>query len=155
MVLGEQNKLVSVIMPVKKCYSGYLERSIESVLKQTYANLELLVVVDASNLFMEERLLNVLTKFKDDKRLRLIHNKKKGFVEALNTGIMKAKGEYIARMDGDDICLPDRLKIQVNALEKENVDTRRGDYGDLYFENTKAGNRPASKEITNGSKKNK
>jgi glycosyltransferase involved in cell wall biosynthesis len=114
--------LVSVVMPVKVCNPTFLEKSIGSVLKQTLTNLELLVVMDNAGQSIDKPLLNVLEKFKNDERLRIVPNKKKGFVEALNTGISAARGKYIARMDGDDISLPDRLELQVDAIEKEKLD---------------------------------
>jgi glycosyltransferase involved in cell wall biosynthesis len=122
MSIGIQTPLVSVVMPINGCNPTFLEKSIESVLKQTLTNFELLVVMDAVGQSVDKPSLNVLEKFKNDERLRIVPNKRKGFVDALNTGISVARGKYIARMDGDDISLPDRLKLQVETIEKEKLD---------------------------------
>jgi len=122
MSVGMQKPLVSVVMPIKGCDPTFLERSIESVLKQTLTNLELLLIVDAVGWSFDKSLLNVLERFKNDERLRIIANKQQGFVEALNTGLSVARGKYIARMDGDDISLPQRLELQVETIEKEKID---------------------------------
>ncbi len=122
MPVGTQEPLVSVVMPIKGCNPTFLEKSIESVLKQTLTNLELLVIMDNVGQSIDKPLLDVLARFKNDERLRIVANKKQGFVEALNTGISVARGKYIARMDGDDISLPNRLKLQVETIEKKKLD---------------------------------
>jgi len=122
MSVGKQKPLVSVVMPINGCNPTFLEKSIDSVLKQTLTNLELLVIMDAVGRSIDKPSLNVLEKFKNDERLRIILNKRKGFVDALNTGISVASGKYLARMDGDDISLPDRLKLQIETIEKEKLD---------------------------------
>lgn len=107
-------------MPVKVCNSAFLEKSVKSVLKQTLTDLELLLIIDGNS--MDKPLLSVLEKFEKDERLRIITNVKQGFVEALNTGLEVSKGKYIARMDGDDISFPNRLELQIEAIEKRNLD---------------------------------
>lgn len=106
---------ISVVMPV---YNGekYLAEAIESVLKQTFTDFEFLVINDGSTDATEKIILEHGRK---DSRLKYIKNEKnQGLSEALNKGISIATGEYIARMDGDDICLPKRLEKQLKALEK-------------------------------------
>jgi len=117
-----ENPLVSVVMPIHRCNPTFLEKSIESVLRQTLTSLELLLIVDEMEPPFDEAMLNVLEKFKNDGRLQIKVNKRQGFVEALNTGISVARGEYIARMDGDDISLPHRLELQIETIEKEKID---------------------------------
>lgn len=105
--------LVSVVLPV---YKGekFLPDAIESILNQTYQNFEFLIVNDCSPDNSEE-----VIKSYNDPRIRLISNKNNlGLVGALNVGIDEAKGEYIARMDQDDISLPNRFKTQVNFMRK-------------------------------------
>jgi glycosyltransferase involved in cell wall biosynthesis len=114
--------LVSVVMPLKACNPAFLEKSVESVLCQTLTNLELIVVLDDGGHSADKPMLDVLEKFGIDERLKIVHNKKKGFVEALNYGISISRGEYIARMDGDDISLPNRLGLQVGAAKRLNLD---------------------------------
>ena len=106
---------ISVIMSV---YNGqkYLGESIESVLNQTLADFEFILIDDGSS----DGTLEILkTKQAGDQRITLLQNEKKiGLAASLNRGIGIAKGKYIARMDADDICLPTRFQKQVDYLEK-------------------------------------
>jgi glycosyltransferase involved in cell wall biosynthesis len=120
--MSPSTPLVSVIMPIKSCDPAFLEKSVRSLLAQTLMDMELLIVMDVAKQSLNKTLLNVLEKFENDGRLRLIPNKEKGFVEALNTGILSSRGKYIARLDGDDISLPNRLQLQIETIEKEKVD---------------------------------
>lgn len=118
--------LVSVVMPIRECNPQFLEKSIESILRQTLTNLELIVILDITEESGDKRLFAVLKKFKSDFRLRIVANKGNGFVEALNTGLSVSRGKYIARMDGDDISLPNRLMLQIGSLEKLSADVIGG-----------------------------
>jgi len=108
------NPRITVLMPV---YNGeiYLAEAIESILDQTFKNFEFLIVNDGST----DNSVSIIEDFaKKDERIRLINNKKnKGIVGALNTGLEDAKGEYIARMDSDDISVPERLEKQVKFMD--------------------------------------
>ena len=118
-----EGPLVSVIMPVFNCNPAFLRQSVESILRQTLANLELLLIVDVAGASLDKSMFDVLEEFKTDSRLRIMVNEgRRGFVEALNAGILASRGKYIARMDGDDISLPYRLELQIEAIEKEKVD---------------------------------
>jgi len=102
---------IAVVLPV---YNGerYLEVAIRSVLDQTFTNFELLVIDDGST----DRTLEVLSSFSDP-RLRIIRFPvHRGLVTALNTGIGESRSEFIARMDADDICMPQRFERQVAFL---------------------------------------
>ena len=81
----------------------YIEEAIESVLNQTYNKFEFIIINDGS----KDNSLKIIEKFlsKDD-RIILIDRENKGLVASLNEGILKSKGNFIARMDADDICLP-------------------------------------------------
>lgn len=108
--------LVSVIIPTYK-RSEMLLRAINSVLKQTYRNIEIIVVNDnVPNDAFSIKLYKILNTIKDD-RLKLIEQDKhlNGAV-ARNCGIKKAKGEYVAFLDDDDWWDKDKLKIQVSVL---------------------------------------
>jgi glycosyltransferase involved in cell wall biosynthesis len=117
-----KSPLVSVVMPVKECNPLFLKKSVESILNQTLTDLELIIVTENGDMSLEKSTTDPLKEFRNDKRLRVIHQKGKGFVEALNYGIHASRGKYIARMDADDISLPNRLKKQVEAVEKFHLD---------------------------------
>jgi glycosyltransferase involved in cell wall biosynthesis len=114
--------LVSVVMPIKTCNPIFLQKSVESILEQSLTDLELIVVMDSGGQSVDKPVLDVLEKFENDERLRIVRNKKKGFVEALNCGILSSRGEYIARMDADDISLSTRLEKQVEAAKQRHLD---------------------------------
>lgn len=103
--------LVSVVIPVRNG-GAYLREAVDSMLSQSYENLELVLVDDHST---DDALLRL---GKDDQRLTIIHSVGSGVVKAFNTGFAHCKGEFIARMDADDISLPDRLKTQLEYLEQ-------------------------------------
>ncbi len=103
--------LVSIILPVLNA-EKYLSNAIESVLWQTYQNWELIAIDDGS----QDSSHRILKKYASlDKRIKMFKNKKNnGIGFCMNLGLLKAKGEYIARQDADDISLPVRLEKQVN-----------------------------------------
>lgn len=110
------NPKITILMSV---YNGekYLQEAIESVLNQTFRNFEFLIINDGSTDKSEE-----IIKSHNDHRIRLIVNEKNiGLISSLNKGLDAARGEYIARMDCDDISLPQRLEKQFNFL-KNNPD---------------------------------
>ncbi|OKP93864.1 glycosyltransferase [Paenibacillus sp. P46E] len=103
---------ISVLMPVFNM-APYIEESICSILTQTYTDFELLIMDDGST----DGTLDIIRKF-DDRRIKLItHSSNIGLIETLNQGIDLCTGEYIARMDGDDIALPHRFERQVNYMD--------------------------------------
>jgi glycosyltransferase involved in cell wall biosynthesis len=103
---------VSVILPVFNC-EKYIFKSVTSILNQTFKNLECIIIDDCST----DNTIAVIETIDDD-RIRLIRKKHNtGYVESLNMGIREAKGKYIARMDADDISLPERLAKQVDFLD--------------------------------------
>lgn len=116
------NPLVSVIMPIKDCNPKFFEKSIESILNQTLSNLELIIVIESTEKQIDVSLRGVLEKFKNEGRIKIIRNKGKGFVEALNSGILASRGSYIGRMDGDDVSHRERLEKQVKAINELNLD---------------------------------
>lgn len=111
--------LISVIMSTYNESVSELRESIESVLKQTYSNIEFVIVIDNPN---NEELSVFIYSF-DDPRIRVIKNDRNiGLVNSLNKAICQSKGEYLARMDADDICEVNRLKLQKEYLDKNNLD---------------------------------
>jgi glycosyltransferase EpsE len=108
------NALITVLMTTFNEPVEYIQQSIESVLNQTYANFELLILDDSSN----EDAIQAIDSFKRDNRVSVVRDKQRmGFVNALNKGMKMAKGEYIARMDADDICFNDRFEKQINFMQ--------------------------------------
>jgi glycosyltransferase involved in cell wall biosynthesis len=109
------SSLVSVIIP---CYnaSKYVEKAVRSIMEQTYNNLEILVANDCST----DNTLEILELLsKEDSRIKIINNDQNlKIVKTLNKLISIANGKYIARMDADDISLPDRIEKQVFFLEE-------------------------------------
>jgi glycosyltransferase involved in cell wall biosynthesis len=106
---------ISVIMPVHN-EQEYVTFAIESILNQTFSNFEFIIVDDGST----DGTLSVIRSF-DDSRIRLVENRDNvGLAGAINNGLNYATGKYIARMDGDDICHPNRLHAQFNFLETHN-----------------------------------
>lgn len=103
--------LVSVVMPVRNG-GQYLAGAVASILAQTHDNLELLLVDDHST----DRAIASLGN--GDARLKIIANRGRGIVDACNTGLDRSMGEFIARMDADDIALPERLRVQIGYLHE-------------------------------------
>ncbi len=109
---------ISVIMSVYNA-EKYLDEAIQSILDQTYQDFEFIIINDGST----DKSLEIMEKYKNqDDRIVLMTRKNKGLVASLNEGIEKAKGKYIARMDADDISLPQRFEKQIELMEKENLD---------------------------------
>jgi glycosyltransferase involved in cell wall biosynthesis len=108
---------ISVIMSV---YNGsrYLNESIASILSQTFTDWEFIIINDGSTDNSESIVQGWQ---KQDERIKLISRSNKGLTISLNQGLSYAQGEYIARMDADDIALPDRFAKQVAFLD-ENPD---------------------------------
>ena len=109
--------LVSVIMSVYNA-EKFLNSAIESITNQTFTDFEFIIIEDCST----DNSLDILEEYaKKDSRIKIIKKEKnigiKGFIENLNLGISIAKGKYIARMDADDISLPERFQKQVDFLE--------------------------------------
>jgi len=115
---GENAPRVSVVMGIAGV-DVYLQAAIDSILNQTFKDFEFIIVVDEGDSSMGQQILALYPK---ENRIRILQSPSLGgLAHALNMGIGQARGEYIARMDGDDISLPDRLMEQVRFLD-ENKD---------------------------------
>ena len=110
--------LISVIMSV---YNGekYIGEAIDSVINQTFADWELIIINDCSS----DKTANILAEYSlKDERIKVFTNEVNlRLPMSLNKAISKCSGKYIARMDSDDICLPKRLELQYKFME-ENKD---------------------------------
>lgn len=105
--------LVSVILPVFNAET-YLKEAIRSVLEQTFSDFELIVIDDGSTDKSGEMVLG----FDDPRIIYLRNENNRGLVFSLNRGLKSAKGDYIARMDADDICHPERFQKQILTLNQ-------------------------------------
>ena len=103
----------TVLIPTYNC-SKYIVPAVKSVLAQKYTDYELLILDDGSTDNTEE----IVSKISDSRIVYLKNSSNKGIVYTLNKGIDLAKGEYIARMDADDIVLGNRLQVQTDFLSK-------------------------------------
>lgn len=113
------NELISVIMSAYNESYAELERSIGSILAQTYSNIELIIVNDNPNNIELKTILNTIT----DERVKIFSNEKNiGLVNSLNKAIHLSKGNLIARMDADDISMPERLEVQYKYMQEKCLD---------------------------------
>jgi glycosyltransferase involved in cell wall biosynthesis len=113
-----KNPLVSVVMSVYNSELS-LKKSIESIISQTYENIEFLIMDDASS----DNSSNIINQFqKIDKRIKIFNNKQNvGLTKSLNLLIKETKGELIARQDADDISKKERIKKQVDYITHKNL----------------------------------
>ena len=105
---------ISVILPVYNS-ARFIEEAICSILKQTMSDFELIVINDGSTDVSGEILEKIAS---TDSRIRLIQRLNKGLIPTLNEGLALAKSPFIARMDADDISMPNRLELQYDYLIK-------------------------------------
>ncbi|MBU1667540.1 glycosyltransferase [bacterium] len=118
MINGNKNPTISVVMPVYNA-ENYLDEAIQSILNQTYKDFEFIIINDGST----DKSLEIIEKYKNiDIRITLINRENRGLIASLNEGVEKAEGKYIARMDADDISLPERFEKQIELMEKDTLD---------------------------------
>ncbi|MDE6284366.1 MAG: glycosyltransferase, partial [Bacilli bacterium] len=109
--------LISVIMSVYNEPIEWVVKAIDSILSQSYKKFEFIIINDNPERLENNDLLS--SKKKQDSRITIINNEQNlGLASSLNIGINIAKGDFIARMDADDISLKDRFKAQVDYLLK-------------------------------------
>lgn len=103
---------VSVVMSVHNA-EKYLREAVDSILAQTFTDFEFIIIDDGST----DTTPKILDGYSDPRIIRKRNEQNIGYTPSLNWGITAASGEFIARMDADDISLPDRLAVQVDFLE--------------------------------------
>ncbi|HBM2453561.1 TPA: glycosyltransferase family 2 protein, partial [Enterobacter hormaechei] len=103
---------VSVVIPVYNCETT-IKKTIDSVLAQDNLDFEVIIVDDGST----DRSAEIITKY-EDARIRYFYQENSGISSALNYGISQSNAEFIARIDGDDVALPNRLKVQYEILKR-------------------------------------
>lgn len=104
---------VSVIMPVYN-NAQYVQGAIHSILVQTYTDFELIVIDDGST----DGSAYLISQITDPRVRKVYHPQNRGLVSSLNEGLSMATGEYIVRMDSDDLSTPDRLGVQVSFMDQ-------------------------------------
>lgn len=114
-------KKVSVILPTYNPEFDYVKIAINSILNQSYKNFILFIIDDSDQPDCLQQLEDLC---KIDMRIKLVRTgKKKGIANALNIGLAMSEGEYVFRMDSDDISLHDRFKKQIEFLDaNKNID---------------------------------
>lgn len=145
---------VSVVMP---CYNheSYICKSVESVLNQTFRDLELIIIDDGS----EDRSAALITDYsrRDSRVKALIHKDNRGIVKTVNNGLEAASGDYIALASSDDLWMPEKLEKQMEIL-KENrnvvvwteadvIDENDNDTDQLWTQRCKAEERNKNGDI--------
>lgn len=123
-------KTISVIVPVYNV-QDYLEECIESIIKQSYRDLEIILIDDGS---IDQSGLICDAYGEKDKRIKVIHQKNGGSANAKNTGLKVATGEYLSFVDSDDYLEPDAYKLMVENLEKDEADVIQCCFNEVYTE---------------------
>ncbi|MBS5412727.1 MAG: glycosyltransferase family 2 protein [Bacteroides thetaiotaomicron] len=116
---------ITILMPVRNG-EKYIKESIDSILKQTFTDFELLIMDDGST----DRTVERIERYTDE-RIRLIR-RKHNFIRNLNEGLELALGTYIARMDADDIMHTERLRIQLKRMKKNPNITVCGTWAKIF-----------------------
>jgi glycosyltransferase involved in cell wall biosynthesis len=110
--------LISVVLPVYNA-EKFVAEAIYSILNQSIENFELIIINDGS----KDGTIHILEQFKrSDERVILVSRENRGLVESLNEGISISRGKWIARMDADDISLPNRFERQLQWLDQTSAD---------------------------------
>lgn len=116
--MSQEKALISIIIPVYKV-EKYLEKCIQSVIKQTYENLQIILVDDGS----PDNCGKICDEYaKKDHRIEIMHKSNGGLSDARNKGLEIAKGEYIGFVDSDDYIESDMYEVLYNLLKQSNAD---------------------------------
>lgn len=137
------NDLVSIITP---CYNGekYIHETIESVLKQTYSNWEMIIVDDGS----KDNSSAIINEYvKKNNKIKLIKQENKGCASARNNGIRNANGRYIALLDADDVWNSNFLEEQIKFIKEKNAVCVFSEYERIDLNSKPYGHPTVAKEI--------
>lgn len=147
-------EMVTVLMTTYNENKEIFVNALESILNQTYKNIEILVIVDNKE---NKEIINTLKEYtkKDNRIIYVVNSQNLGLAESLNKGIDSIKTKYIARMDADDISTIDRIEKQVRYAEENpelvligsNISYIDFDGNELYKRNTHPNSYPEIKEI--------
>ena len=115
---GKNNPLISIIVPVYNV-EPYIERCIESIIKQSYKNIEIVVVDDGST----DNSGRICDEYaQKDRRIKVIHKRNGGLVSARKVGVINSAGDYVAYVDGDDWIEQHMYKILIRDAVQYNAD---------------------------------
>jgi glycosyltransferase involved in cell wall biosynthesis len=117
MAQSASKPLISVLMPAFNV-EHYVGPAIESVLKQSFADFELIVLDDGSS----DGTAKIIDTYSDSRLTKIFLTENEGLVNARNTLVGMARGEYIAFLDSDDLADPNRLELQLKYLQKNQLD---------------------------------
>ena len=116
--MSREEELISVVVPVYHV-EIYIERCVESLLRQTYSHLEIILVDDGG----DDMCPQICDRYaKKDARVKVIHKKNGGLSDARNAGVRAATGKYLAYVDSDDYIRPDTYEKMLDALRREKAD---------------------------------
>ena len=125
------NPLISVIIPIYNV-EKYLARCVDSIVNQTYKNLEIILVDDGS----PDRCPQMCDDYAEkDSRIKVVHKKNGGLSDARNAGIAVATGEYISFIDSDDYVSDDFFECLLDVINKENSDIAECSVVKFYEDN--------------------
>lgn len=130
-ILEEYSPLISVIIPVYNV-APYLREAFDSVVQQTYSNLEILIVDDGSTDGSGE----ICEEYCSDDRVQLIHQENRGLSAARNSGLDRATGEYIAFLDSDDAWRLDFIEKMLETIDKADIAVCRFEIHQLRLDST-------------------
>ena len=127
------NELISVILPIYNV-EKYIDRCLNSVLRQTYTNIEIILVDDGST----DNCQKICDEYaKNDNRIKVIHKKNGGLSDARNAGIKIAKGKYITLIDSDDYVENDYVEFLYSLIKESNAEISICSHTVLYENGTK------------------
>lgn len=119
-----KEELVSIIIPTYNC-EKYISETIKSVINQTYKNWEMIIVDDCST----DNTVKILNNYLIDNRIIFLQNTiNQGAAESRNKALKKAKGKWIAFLDGDDVWLPEKLEKQIEFMNNNDYKFTYTDY---------------------------
>lgn len=137
--------LISVIIPYYK-KKKYIEETINSVINQTYENIEIIIIYDDENL---DELVNIKKIQKIDSRIKVLVNKKRlGAGESRNVGIRHSRGNYLAFLDADDIWIKNKIEKQVEFMQSHKALISHTSY-EVIDKNNKILNKRSARDFSN------
>lgn len=127
-----ENETVSIIIPVYNC-EKYIRQCVDSVINQTYHDLEIILIDDGST----DKSLQILEEYYNlDNRVKIVHQKNQGLSASRNQGLVIAKGKYIFFLDADDFLATDQIEVLYRSVKKNDADVAISTY--INFNDTTA-----------------